>query len=432
MKRNLQKSLQIWREHPLRKPLILRGARQVGKSWLIQMFGKEFEHYVEINFEKDKKVHQLFDAHIDIPMLLNKLSLYTNKKIVAGKTLLFLDEIQECENALKTLRYFKEDFPELHVIAAGSLIDFALEKLGMPVGRVQFLYVYPLSFGEFLTAQDRDDLRAYILTQQVDPVIHQQLLELLKNYLWLGGMPAVVSAWLMYRDPQLCQQLQSEILTAYSQDFYKYARTKQIDFVTKIFETTPTLLGKKFKYNQVDEGIRAYQLKEALLLLEKAGVVHRCFHASGQTIPLGAEKNEKHFKVFFFDVGLAQRMLGLDLSQWVTQPIQVQHLGGIAEQLVAQELIACSDPSVDAQLYYWHREAKSSNAEVDFLMVKNNEIIPVEVKSGTKGRMKSLKLFLEMHPKSTYGLKVSEGLFSQQHEIKEIPLYALEAWLHAS
>ncbi len=207
MERDIFPQLVKWREHPYRKPLVLRGARQVGKSWVVQEFGKSFDSMVSINFERTPQATQIFDGDINATTLLEKISLLVHKKITPGKTLLFLDEIQECPNAIRALRYFKEELPELHVISAGSLIDFALDKIGVPVGRIQFMYLYPLSFSEFLTVNDRDDLREYIKSQKIDPVIHSSIMEYLKNYFWLGGMPAVVSAWLERKDPQLCQEI---------------------------------------------------------------------------------------------------------------------------------------------------------------------------------------------------------------------------------
>src|SRR3989338_5748268 len=196
MYRDLLSELREWRPHLLRKPLIIRGARQVGKSWLVREFGKSFSSFVEINFEKEKDARAFFDGDIKIGQILERLSLYSGKQVIPGETLLFLDEIQDCENAITALRYFKEELPELHVIAAGSLVEFALEKIGTPVGRVQFLYLYPMSFGEFLQAQGRGDFREYIKACKVDPVIHSQILDLLKTYSWLGGMPAVIKAWM--------------------------------------------------------------------------------------------------------------------------------------------------------------------------------------------------------------------------------------------
>lgn len=430
MKRDIYEDLTRWKSSSNRVPLIIRGARQVGKSWIIREFSKSFSNFVEINFEADKRAISIFEGDLHIPEILSKLSLYKSQKIIAGETLVFFDEIQICPNCLQALRFFKEEFPELHVIASGSLIDFILEMIGMPVGRVQFLYLYPMSFGEYLTALDRNDLRQALKEKSaLDIVFHPILLEYLKNYLWLGGMPAVIDSWLKEKDVENCQEIQDRILTAYRDDFPKYAKKNQIEHVNTLFDFIPTYFGKKFKFSQVDGDISAYSLKQALNLLIKAGVAHICYHTSGHTYPLGAEKDKNKFKVYFLDVGLAQRMLGLNLSEWVIEPIKIKTLGGIAEQFVAEELIAYADRKKPSSLYYWHREARNSNAEVDFLCLKNNTIIPIEVKSGTQGGMKSLHSFLEAHPKSTYGLKISEGYFAHQPALIEIPFYGIEAWL---
>ncbi len=431
MKRDLLKALQAWRSHPLRKPLILRGARQVGKSWLVDTFAQQFDAHVTINFEKSPEVSQFFAGSIDIPRLLERLSLYAGKPIQPGKTLLFLDEIQACEAALISLRYFKEECPALHVIAAGSLLDFAIDKLGMAVGRVQFLYLYPLSFSEFLTAQQRDDLRQFIQQQSPDPVLHSQLLDYLKTYFWLGGMPAVVDSWLRFKEAEFCHALQDEILLAYRDDFQKYAHKHQLDNVEKMFMAIPQQLGRKFKFSEVDNDSRAEPLKKALTLLHKASIVHFVYHSSGQALPLGASKDLKKFKAFYFDIGLAQRMLGLNLTQWVTQPLEVRHIGAMAEQFVAQEYIAYTSIKAPPELYYWHREGKNTNAEVDFLFTKEGRIIPTEVKAGNRGGLKSLTMFLATHPQSTCGLKISEALFDNKTPVRNIPLYAIEAWLTA-
>ena len=429
MKRDLMHELRSWKKSPLRKPLILRGARQVGKSWLINEFGKEFDSFVKIDFDKDKRAKQLFINCDSLLELIADIEIYTRQKVAPGKTLLFLDEIQECPEAINLLRQFKEDLPELHVIAAGSLLDFVLDKVGMPVGRVQFMYLYPLSFGEFLTAINRTDLRKHILTCKVSTTIHTQTLKLLKTYMWLGGMPAVIDAWIKYKKFTVCQELQDEIISAYAQDFYKYAKHKNIEYVTKIFESIPMQLGKKFKYSNVDNEIRSMYLKSALTLLSTASVAYMCFHSASHEQPLGASKNEKKFKVFLFDIGLSQRMLGLVLENWHFKSLQVKTLGGIAEQFVAQELIAYTSIKNSAHLYYWHRETKSSSAEVDLVAIKNQQIIPIEIKAGATGHLRSLHLFLKNHPNSKYGLKISENAFSKHNNIVEIPLYGIEAWL---
>lgn len=428
MKRDRLKDLEAWRNDKYRKPLLIRGCRQVGKSWLIREFGKQFDSFIEINFEKNKLIHQYFSADLTIDTLLEKLSIITQIKIEPGKTLLFFDEIQMCEGALQSLRYFKEDKPEIHIIAAGSLLDFALNKHGIAVGRVQFMQLYPLSFAEYLTVMGLQPLREFLFKQENDSVISQQLMEHLKNYMWLGGMPAVIDAWLAERSPVLCQRIQDEIIESYQIDFHKYAKQHEIPYVTKVFEAIPAHLGGKFIYSHIDEHARTDSIKNALNLLETAGIAMYCYHTSAQNPPLGAMRNDKQFKVYYFDIGIAQRLLGLDIKQWSLNPLRLSNQGEIAEQFVAQEMAAYSNFNKKYDLYYWHREAKSSNAEVDFITLKNGEIIPVEVKSAVKGSLKSLHLFLESHPNTKFGLKISLGQFSTHGNLVEIPLYGLESW----
>jgi predicted AAA+ superfamily ATPase len=217
-------------------------------------------------------------------------------------------------------------------------------------------------------------------------------------------------------------------IESYQIDFHRYTKEHEMPHVTRVFETIPIMLGKKFIYSRVDSDCRSEVIKNALLLLDVAGIAKRCFHTSAQKPPLGAEYNDKKFKVFYFDIEIAQRLLGLDIKQWLLLPFQLSNQGEIAEQFVAQEMIAYSDFHKACRLYYWHREAKNSNAEVDFVVMKEGDIVPVEVKSSQKGSMKSLKIFLESHLNSKYGLKISEGAFSKQKNLVEIPLYGLESW----
>ena len=429
MKRDLFVEFRKWRTSESRKPLILRGARQVGKSWLVRAFGQEFDHFIEINFDGEKKAKEWFSQDLDVSRILQTISLNRNKKIIPGKTLLFFDEIQECEDAIRSLRYFKEVMPELHVIAAGSLLGFAIEHIGIPVGRVQFLYLYPLSFMEFLSALGREDLREFIKSQKNELSIHQLLLDYLKTYMFLGGMPAVVHEWLKNQDVRECQKIQDELLEAFRQDFHKYAKDRQIPHVTRVFENIPKQLGKRFMYSNIDTDVRSMYYREALSLLQKAGVVHLCYHTSALSQPLGSESNEKKFKAFFFDIGLAQRLLGFDAADWFSNPVKWSNAGHIAEQLVAEELIAYAEAHKKAELFYWHREEKNSNAEVDFVTLKNGFIIPIEVKSSVKGRLRSLNLFLERSTNSPYGLKISEGPFSKHQNLIEIPFYAIQSWM---
>lgn len=429
MKRDILKSLQQWKTSPIRVPAIIRGARQVGKSWVIKEFGKTFENLAEFNFEQNTALHDMFSEDLRVDTLLEKLNLHLTFKITPGKTLLFFDEIQACKRALLALRYFKEQCPDLHVIAAGSLLDFILDDIGMPVGRVQFFYVYPLSFGEFLENTGHENWRQHLIKEYDSTSIHTNLLEQSKLYAWLGGMPEVVKTWIQHKDANLCQSIQERILQAYQQDFLKYAKGKQIHQVDKVFKAVPQQLGNKFKYTAVDPNQNSTTLRQALQLLKKAGVVHIVPHSSGQALPLSGSSNEKQFKVFYFDTGLSQRSLNVDFKVWFKQNLEVQYKGGIAEQLVAQELIAYQNNEKPAELFHWRREAKYSNAEIDFLIAKQDKIIPIEVKSGTKGQMQSMRLFLDSHKNTPYGLKIFSNQFSTNGNINEIPFYAIEAWL---
>lgn len=432
MKRFAFSALFAWKNSTNRKPLLLRGARQVGKSWLVNALGKEFKQFVKLNFEREPNLKKLFEGNLDPHKLCEQISLHTQIHIEAGQTLLFFDEIQACPQALIALRYFKEEYPELHVIAAGSLVDFALEEVGMPVGRLQFLYLYPLSFSEFLWVQDRQDLIDAISKHDISELIHEQLLEHVKTYFWLGGMPEVVNLWLTTRDAINCQHLQRDIIESYQQDFMKYAKQKDWPHLETTFAKIPDNFGNKFKYSNIDPEARSGNIKHALALLCKAGIAYQVKHSSGQGLPLAASQKDNVFKVFLFDIGLAQNILGLKLNEWLNAKLEAKHLGGIAEQFVAQEYIAYSDFHTPAKLFYWQRENKSSNAEIDFMFVKENDVIPVEVKAGKGGSLKSMQIFLQEHADSHYGLRISEQTFSmnKDYQLQSIPFYAIQQWLH--
>lgn len=245
-------------------------------------------------------------------------------------------------------------------------------------------------------------------------------------------MPAAIMSWLTHKDVSMCHAAQDEIIQTYFDDFAKYARKNQIPLMEKVFKSTPAQLGKKFKFSNVDKDIRALYLKNSLELLEHAGIVHICHHTNAQQIPLGAESDDKKFKVFFFDVGLAQRVLGLDMKQWVLTFIKVDNIRAIAEQFVAQELIAYAPFNQKTQLYYWHRENKSTNAEVDFIIEHHDQVIPIEVKSSAKGHLKSLHLYLNTHPLAPYGVRISEIDFSKNENILSVPLYGIESFIKGS
>ncbi|HQM84918.1 MAG TPA: ATP-binding protein [bacterium] len=432
MKRDLGNILESWVKSNNRKPLILRGARQVGKSWLVRELGKAFKYFVEVNFDKRSEFEEFFKMTKDPQELVELLSNYTGVKIIPGETLLFLDEIQNCPEAISSLRYFFEEMPELHVVAAGSLLEFELRKISLPVGRIQFLYVYPLSFGEFLCAVGREDLREMLINNQLNPIplpIDRMLKEFVRIYTITGGMPEVVKTYIESKDLHECQNNQADILQTYRRDFHKYAKKHQIKYLEKLFTTLPLQTGRKFKYSEVDPAIKSITLSDSLDLLCSAGIVRKIYHSSSNGIPISAETDLKKFKIVFFDIGLMLNLINFDFKPLLLDPdIAFINNGVLAEQFVAQNLVAYSNPRREAQLFYWHRESRSSNAEVDYVIEFNNKVVPIEVKSGTKGAMKSMKIFMESK-NCDFGLKISSYPYSLNDSVQSIPFYGMEAFL---
>lgn len=432
MKRLIDDELIEWKNAKFRMPLLLRGARQVGKTYAAQQLGKQFTSFIEINLETQDKDRAIFEKDLDVNRILRDLSLLRMNPIVPGETLLFVDEIQTVPNAVTALRYFHEQIPDLHVIAAGSLLDFAVEQVGMPVGRVESLYMYPMSFLEFLFSMKGDLLVQEILShsveQELSEPIHQKLLSLLGEYIAIGGMPKVVACWAETKDPMRCFAIQHAIIDTYRNDFVKYAKKNQIKYVDTLFNAIPQLLGKKFKYSDIEGEFRKRELAPALELLVTAGVVHKVTHSSGQGIPLGANVDPQTYKIIFLDIALTQAILGLDLAEWFLNPEQqFVNKGALIESLVGQELLAYANFHAKSHLYYWQRNAPSSTAEVDYLVQKGEKIIPIEVKSGSGKTLKSLHLFLESHTNTPYGVRFSVQNYSEHDRIKSIPLYAVAA-----
>jgi len=422
--------LKRWKDSSQRKPILLRGARQVGKTYIVRELGKLFSDFVEINFELIPDASKIFDRDLISERIIRDLSLFIGKKIEPGKTLLFFDEIQESPKAIQSLRYFYELMPQLHIISAGSLLNFELEKIGMPVGRVTSVYMYPMSFLEFLCAKNETLLIEMMLEHdaktKLTEVVHRKMLHLLGEYFAIGGMPEAVQCWLDTENLNKCSTIHRTIIDSFRQDFNKYATKFQIKYVELFFNTIPALLGQKFKYSNIPGEYRKRELMPSLDLLIKAGVAHKIVHSSGTGIPLGATANDEKFKLLFLDIALALTILGSDSASWLLDPeLNLVNKGAITEAFVGQELLAYSAFDWKAQLYYWHREAKSSSAEIDYLVQKNNQIIPIEVKSGAPGKLKSMKIFLDNHKYSTYGIRFSSLNFASDNRIQNIPLYAV-------
>ena len=430
MKRLIDRLLIEWKDSKYRKSLLLRGARQVGKTYAVRQLAKEFDHFVEINFEIDDELRTLFDRGLDPIKIIDNIYNNTGKKIIPGKTLLFLDEIQSVPRAVIALRYFYERLPELHVIAAGSLIDFAINAVGIPVGRVTSLYMYPMSFLEFLRATDNTMLVREILgTSFLRPssqIAHDKLLSLLGEYLAIGGMPEVVNKWVQEKDPYVCAEELSTLLTAYRHDFGKYAKELQFKYLKALFNAAPALSGKKFKYSDVEGDFRKRELAPCLDLLFTAGVVHSVQRSAGNGIPPGAEADPDDFKVLFLDIALAQAALGLDLKSWLLDPEQeFINKGALLEAFVGQEMLAYSEPICECNLFYWRRNVRGSEAEVDYITQFGESIVPIEVKSGKGSTLKSMHQFLNSRPQSPFGIRFSIHNYSMHEKIHSIPLYAV-------
>lgn len=429
MKRIINQYLTDWITAPSRKSLLLRGARQVGKTYSVRALAGQFKHFLEINFDAEVSVRSFFEGDIDPSAICEKLAAYYATPIIPGETLLFLDEIQACPNAIRSLRYFHEKFPHLHVIGAGSLLEFALQELpSFGVGRISSLYMYPLSFLEFVDAIGGFSLAGILGkfdgTCQIDIPFHTRFLELFRMYCLIGGMPQVVENYCANHDLRLCQIIQDELLSTLQDDFAKYrSRIPHIRMV-ETFRSVANQTGGKFMYSRASNGEPVFQYKLALELLCMAGLVHRVYHTSAHGIPLGAGIKENRFKTIVLDVGLLQRLLGLDLSETLVLDMpSLVNRGGLAETFVGLELLSACEPHIQGQLYYWHREAKSSNAEVDYVLQKGDKILPVEVKSGNRGSMQSMRRFLEEH-RSERGIRLSQENTGTIGNVTIAPVYA--------
>ena len=432
MQRDISVFLRKWKNSKVRQPLLIRGARQTGKTYSVRQFGKaNFENCVEINFEEKPEFGQCFDNY-DPKSIIEKISILSNESINPGKTLLFLDEIQDYPSVISSLRYFYEKMPGLHVIGAGSLIEFALksENFKMPVGRIQSIYMYPLSFGEFLDALNQSKLREYIntinLSDKFESIFEDKLIELLRLYFILGGMPKIVDSYVNSVEMNEIMHLQTGLLKTYEDDFAKYSKTSNHKYLREVFLSAPAMVGKRYKYSQVNNDIQSRYLKEALNLLCDTMCVSKIVHTAANGVPLEAETNDNKFKILHLDIGLMQRALRLEHSILINNNLMQVNTGSIAEQYVGQELIATENRYEKYRLFFWVRDAKSSNAEIDYITVVKNIPVPIEVKAGKTGSLKSMRLFLKEHPNTSFGIRFSLHEFSFHDQILSIPLFMVD------
>lgn len=424
-----------WKVETDRKPLLLRGARQVGKSSLVRSFSEHFDYYIEINFEENRSIHRIFEGNLSPDEICESIAVLFNTPVVPGKTLLFLDEIQACLPAISALRFFYEKAPGLHVVAAGSLLEFALGELpSYGVGRVRSLFVYPFSFNEFLTALGEH--RLLELKQKADAAhplpapVHEKLLLLLKKFLILGGMPEVVSKYVQGRSLLDVQSVLDDLLVSVRADFAKYKKRVPALRIQEVFESVAIQTGNKFIYARAATDTRHAQIKEALNLLTMAGLVIPVTHSAANGIPLGAQSDSGKRKMLLYDTGILQRALGLPLSDLLlNSDFESINKGAIAELFAGLEMLKYSNPFVPPDLFYWHKETPGSNAEVDYVIQRLTDIIPLEVKSSRQGSMQSLYVFLR-EKNCGKGFRLSLENFSSFNEIDVFPLYAVSNFIN--
>lgn len=428
-KRHIDSYLRSWKKEANRKPLLIRGARQVGKSSSVRNLGKSFKYFIEINLEKQQDITLLFGENINIKSICSKLSAIYNTPIIVGETLVFIDEIQESKRVMTSLRYFYEDFPELHVIAAGSLLEFAMNELSsFGVGRIRSLYMYPFSFDEFLLAQglsiQLDFKQSVDYNQALPDALHKQMISQIRTFYLVGGMPEAVVKWINTNDFAKCARVHNDILDTYQDDFSKY-KTRISPLVLKsVLRSVVQQSGTKFTYAKVGN-YNTETIKVALELLMLAGLLIPVVHTDANGLPLGAEINLKYRKFLFLDIGLMQALLGIQASDiLLVDEIELVNKGGLSEVFAGLELLKYGDCFKKAEIYYWQRMQRNAQAEVDYVITRNGKIIPVEVKANVSGSMQSIYKFIETK-NSEFGYRLSLENFSNYPNIRVAPLYAI-------
>lgn len=421
MKRKAIEQLAAWKERDDRKPMILKGARQVGKTWLMKEFGeKYYDNYVYVNFDEEDEIKSLFETNKNPYRLVELLSLIVGQKIIPGKTLIIFDEVQECPEALNTLKYFKEKANEFHVIAAGSLLGTLLaQPKSYPVGMVNLLDIAPLTFDEFLEAFDESLYNYYESIQKeqhIEEIFHNKLLEVYNHYLIIGGMPECVSSWLQYKDPKRISQIQQELIEVYENDFSKHSGKVNSGRILMVFRSIVTQLAKsneKFMYGAVREGGRARDFEEAIEWLVSAGMLNRIYNTSRLEHPLAAFDKLDQFKLFLFDTGLLKHMAGIDNSAILLKS-DYQFKGPLTENFVLQQL--------RGQFEAMPRYYSNRNSEIDFVIQNGTEIIPIETKAGEDRSAPSFKRYIEAQ-KPEHAIRFSKRGYRKDGQITNIPLY---------
>ena len=419
--------LRRWKGNKFRKPLIIEGARQVGKTWLMKEFGKtEYEEVVYINFDSNRIMTELFEQDLDSNRIVEGLELYSGKKIAPDKTLLIFDEIQEVPKALSSLKYFYENAPQYHIVCAGSLLGIALHGgTSFPVGKVDFLKLYPLSFQEFLMATGREQY-AELLSKRNYKMItsfRQTYIDALKQYYFVGGMPEVVSHFAEEKDYSVVREIQRRILSAYEQDFSKHAPNEIVPKLRMLWNSIPSQLAKenrKFIYGLLREGARAKDYETAIMWLTDCGLVHKVSRVTAPKLPLKAYEDLKAFKLFLVDVGLLSCMVGISHRALLEgNALFVEFKGALTEQYVLQQMVTKKNLGV----YYYTNDRGS--CEIDFVVDSGESVVPIEVKAEENLKAKSLKTYYEKYfPEVAMRMSMSD--YREQDWLVNLPLYAAE------
>ena len=426
MYRYAMENLREWKNRKNRKPLIIEGARQVGKTWLMKEFGRqEYTNTVYINFDSNSRMAELFSADLDINRILRGIEIYTGKKINSEDTLIIFDEVQEVPKALSSLKYFYEDAPEYHVICAGSLLGIALHGgTSFPVGKVEFMKLFPMSFREFLTATGKEQY-VELLEQKDHQMISsfkQIYIDALKEYYYVGGMPEAVLSYSQAHDLEDVRNIQNMILAAYEQDFSKHAPVSIVPKIRMVWNSIPSQLAKenrKFIYGLLRKGARAKDYETAIMWLIDCGLIHKVSRITTPNLPLKAYEDLKAFKLYLVDIGLLGALAGLKQSALLDgNGMFVEFKGALTEQYVLQQLV--TDP--DIGIYYYTNDR--GNCEIDFLIDDGNKVIPLEVKAELNLKAKSLKTYREKYLPEV-AVRASMADYKENDGLVDMPLYMI-------
>ncbi len=403
----------------------------MGKTYTVKKFGKNFfPSLVIIDFERNRAVHSIFEKDLDPLKMIQELEIFAGQKITPGKTLLFFDEIQACERALMMLRYIYEEIPELHIIAAGSLLEFTMSSISFPVGRVTFEWMRPMTFREFILASGKEilikKLPSIFKPKAISTILHHSVMEELRRYLIVGGMPEAVKRYLDTSSLTTIKEVHDDIVNSYLESLGKYSTRANMENLEHLMKSVPSSVGSQIKYTHLDPDRRIEVTKASLNILEKALIVHLIHSTNVSGLPLGANASSKVFKPLFLDIGLMQHICGIDPLETInSSDLTSIYKGAIAEQFVGQELLA-SGGSENLKLYYWNRMKKGSTAEVDFVIVRGRKIYPVEVKSGAAGKMRSMHQLLSEYAEIEKGFVLSSDIYEKQAfgKLVFMPLYS--------